>query len=55
MVFLGAGTALIATSLIGVALGQWISRRMSAKTLDTAAGALLLAITVWLLLDVITF
>lgn len=54
VVFLGAGTALVMTSLIGVALGQWLSRRVSPHTLDTAAGAVLLAITVWLLWDVIS-
>ncbi len=53
IVFLGAGTALVTTSLVGVALGQWLARRVSPKTVDTAAGAVLLAITVWLLWDVI--
>lgn len=52
VVFLGAGSALIATSLIGVLLGQWLARRLSPRTLDTAAGTLLLAITVWLLWDI---
>ena len=55
VVFLGAGTALICTSLIGVALGQWLARKVSPHTLDTAAGAVLLAITVWLLWDVVNF
>lgn len=54
IVFLGAGTALVATSLMGVALGQWLSRRVSTQLLDTAAGAVLLLITVWLLWDVMT-
>jgi putative Ca2+/H+ antiporter (TMEM165/GDT1 family) len=52
IVFLGAGTALIATSLVGVLLGRWLSRRVSPRTLDTAAGFMLLVITVWLLWDV---
>ncbi|HEY9763522.1 MAG TPA: TMEM165/GDT1 family protein [Trichocoleus sp.] len=52
VVFLGAGSALISTSLIGVLLGQWLARRLSPRTLDTAAGTLLLAITVWLLWDI---
>lgn len=52
IVFLGAGSALIATSLIGVVVGQWLARRLSPRTLDTAAGILLLAITVGLLWDV---
>lgn len=53
MVFMGAGTALVLTSLLGVALGQWMARRVSAHALDTAAGVILLAITVWLLWDVV--
>jgi len=52
IVFLGAGSALIATSLIGVLLGQWLARRLSPQTLDTAAGAILLGITIWLLWDI---
>lgn len=53
IVFLGAGTALILTSLLGVALGKWLAQKVSPQTLDTAAGAVLLFITVWLLWDVI--
>lgn len=52
VVFLGAGSALIATSLIGVLVGQWLARRLSPKTLDTAAGAVLLGITICLLWDI---
>lgn len=52
-VFLGAAFALIATSLLGVLLGQWLSKQVSSKTLETAAGAVLLVITVLLLWDVV--
>jgi putative Ca2+/H+ antiporter (TMEM165/GDT1 family) len=52
IVFLGAGSALIATSLIGVLVGQWLARRLAPKTLDTAAGTVLLGITLWLLWDI---
>lgn len=52
IVFLGAGSALIATSLIGVLVGQWLARRLAPQTLDTAAGAVLLGITLWLLWDI---
>ena len=52
IVFLGAGSALIATSLMGVLLGQWLARRVPPQALDTAAGAVLLGITVWLLWDI---
>lgn len=53
IVFLGAGTALITTSLVGVLLGQWLARRVSPATLDTAAGTMLIGITVCLLWDIV--
>lgn len=53
-VFAGAGLALIATSLIGVLLGRWMARRVSAKTLDTMAAVLLLLITIWLVADIVS-
>lgn len=54
VVFLGAATALIMTSLIGVLLGKWLSTRVSAKTLDTLAAVMLLLITVGLVADVLS-
>lgn len=53
VVFLGAGLALIATSLFGVLLGQWMSKRISEETLDTCAGILLLLITIGLAGDIV--
>jgi putative Ca2+/H+ antiporter (TMEM165/GDT1 family) len=53
LVFAGAAVALISTSLVGVLLGRWLSQRLSAKTLDTAAGLTLAAISVGLLWDVV--
>jgi putative Ca2+/H+ antiporter (TMEM165/GDT1 family) len=53
IVFLGAGSALVATSLVGVWVGHWLSQRISAKTLETATAALLLMIAVLLLWDVV--
>ncbi|MBD2310078.1 TMEM165/GDT1 family protein [Desertifilum sp. FACHB-1129] len=53
VVFMGAACALIATSLIGVLLGRWLSRRLSPQVLETASGAILLGISVLLLWDVV--
>lgn len=53
VVFAGAGSALVATSLIGVLLGQWLSKRVSEDTLDTWAGILLLLITIGLVGDIV--
>lgn len=52
IVFLGSGSALIATSLFGVLLGRWLSTRVSPRTIETAAGATLLLIAVLLLWDI---
>ncbi len=52
VVFAGAAAALIATSLVGVVLGQWLAQRLSARTLETAVGALLLVVSASLLWDV---
>lgn len=55
VVFAGAATALIATSLVGVLLGRWLSTKFSPKTLDSAAGVSLLFIAVTLLWEVVNF
>jgi Ca2+/H+ antiporter, TMEM165/GDT1 family len=53
-VLLGAGTALIATSLVGVLLGRWISKLVSPKTLDLLAATLMVGIAVMLSIEVFT-
>lgn len=55
VVFLGAALALIATSLLGVLIGRFLATRLSPKTLETSAGALLLFISAMLLWDVVHF
>lgn len=52
VVFLGAGTALVATTLIGVWVGQWLSSRLSPRTLDVAAGIMLALISASLIWEV---
>ncbi|MGL5880878.1 MAG: TMEM165/GDT1 family protein, partial [Xenococcaceae cyanobacterium] len=53
-VFAGAAAALISTSLLGVAIGYWLSKKLSPKTLNLAVAVLLLFITGWLLGDVVS-
>ncbi|MGQ9871413.1 TMEM165/GDT1 family protein [Leptodesmis sp.] len=53
LIFAGAGTALIATTLLGVLVGRWLSTRLSPRTLDVSAGVLLLLIAAWLIWDVL--
>ena len=53
IVFIGAGSALIATSLVGVLLGRYLAKVLSPRTLDIAAGMLLMVISILLLGDVV--
>ncbi len=53
IVFAGAGLALVAASLLGVLLGRWLASRIAPRTLEKAAGAILLAISAMLLWDVL--
>ena len=54
IVFTGAALALIATSLIGVSIGYWLSKKLAPETLDLSVAILLLFITAWLVSDVLT-
>jgi Ca2+/H+ antiporter, TMEM165/GDT1 family len=54
IVFLGSALALIATSLLGVSIGYWLSKKLSPKTLDLSVAILLLLITTWLVRDIIS-
>jgi Uncharacterized protein family UPF0016 len=47
------GSALVATSLIGVLLGRWLAQRVPPRTLEVAAGILLLVLAVLLVWDVV--
>jgi putative Ca2+/H+ antiporter (TMEM165/GDT1 family) len=53
LVFVGSAAALISTSLLGVAIGYWLSKKLSPKTLDLAVAILLLFISALLIGDVI--
>lgn len=53
VVFLGAATALVATSLVGVLLGRLLARWVSVKTLETIVGAILLMVSASLLWEAV--
>lgn len=53
IVFAGAGSALIATSLLGVLLGRWLASRVAPRTLERAAGVILLAISAGLFWEIL--
>lgn len=53
VVFAGAAAALVATSLLGVLVGQWLASRVSPKTLERAAAVVLLFISATLFWDVL--
>ncbi len=54
IVFAGAGSALIATSLLGVLLGRWLANRIDPRTLERVAGGILLGISAVLLWEVLS-
>jgi Ca2+/H+ antiporter, TMEM165/GDT1 family len=51
-VFAGAATALVATSLVGVLLGRWLSTMLQPRTLERVTGIILAVVAVLLLIDV---
>ena len=53
VVFLGAASALIMTSLVGVILGRWLAKNVSEETLEIITGASLLMIAALLLWDMV--
>jgi putative Ca2+/H+ antiporter (TMEM165/GDT1 family) len=53
IVFAGAGSALVLTSLLGVLLGQWLATRIDPKTLEKSAGIILLIISALLLWEIL--
>jgi Ca2+/H+ antiporter, TMEM165/GDT1 family len=51
-VFAGAATALIATSLVGVLLGRWLSKVLQPRALERVTGMILAVVSVLLFIDV---
>ena len=54
IVFFGAAIALVTTSLLGVLIGYWLSKKLTPKTLDISVATLLLIITAWLVGDIVS-
>jgi Ca2+/H+ antiporter, TMEM165/GDT1 family len=52
-VFVGAAAALIATSLVGVLMGRWLSTVLQPRTLERVTGIILAVVAVLLLIDVV--
>ncbi len=50
-VFFGAALALLATSLVGVLIGRWLSRVIPTDKFDLIAGGLMVSIGIFLALE----
>ncbi len=48
LVFLGAATALIASSLVGVLVGRWLAQVLPPERLQWMAGVLMIGLGLWL-------
>ena len=48
LVFLGAAAALIASSLVGVLVGRWLSTVLPPERLELMAGVLMIGLGLWL-------
>ena len=53
IVFLGSSLALISSSLVGVLIGKWISKKISPKNFAFFTGLLMLIISMFLAYDII--
>ena len=54
VVFLGASVALISTSILGVLIGRWMAKRLTPEALNTAAGVILLFVSILLVGDLMS-
>ncbi len=48
IVFLGSSLALISSSIVGVLIGKWVSKKISPRKFSLFAGALMILISVFL-------
>ena len=51
IVFLGSSVALISSSVVGVLIGKWLSKKISPSTFALFTGALMIIISVFLAYD----
>ena len=53
IVFIGSSLALISSSVVGVLVGKWISKKISPSKFALFTGALMMIISIFLALDTI--
>ena len=51
IVFLGSSLALICSSVVGVLIGKWLSKKISPSKFNLSAGALMIIISIFLAYD----
>ena len=51
IVFLGSSLALISSSIVGVLIGKWLSKKISPSKFNLFAGALMIIISLFLAFD----
>ena len=51
IVFLGSSLALISSSVVGVLIGKWLSKKISPSTFALFTGALMLIVSIFLAYD----
>ena len=49
IIFIGAGLALISTSLLGVLIGRWIANNLPRQSFTSVSGAIMLSLGLYLL------
>ena len=53
IVFLGSSLALISSSLVGVLIGKWLSKKISPRKFSFITGLLMLIISIFLAYDIV--
>ena len=53
IIFIGSSIALISSSLVGVLIGKWLSKKISPSKFAFSTGLLMLIISIFLTIDII--